>query len=223
MRAMILAAGRGERLHPVTDSTPKALMQAGETTLLERHLQRLAGAGFRHCVINLGHLGERIREHVGDGKRWNLEIQYSNEGDDVLETGGGIFKALPLLGESAFLVVNADIWTDFDFARLRNTKCDFAHLVMIDNPEHNKEGDFELRAGLVKPGAGRRLTFSGIGSYHPRLFSGLSPGKFPLAPLLTQAMGSHYVTGEYFAGYWLDIGTAERLKSLRQKLTAASK
>ena len=222
MRAMIMAAGRGERLKPVTDSLPKALVEAGDTTLLERHLQRLALAGFRKCVINLGHLGEQIRERVGDGSRWNLQVQYSDEGDDLLETGG-IAKALPLLGDAAFAVVNADIWSDFDFARLRNTKCDFAHLVMVDNPAHNPEGDFELYSGLVRTGSTKKLTFSGIAVYHPRLFSEIPVRKFPLVPLLTQVMDTHYVTGEYFAGFWLDIGTEERLKSLRQKLVAENK
>ena len=218
MRAMILAAGRGERLKPITDCLPKALLDAGETTLLERHLKRLGHAGFRRCVINLGHLGEQIRERVGDGSRWNLQVSYSDEGDHILETGGGIYKALPLLGEGPFAVVNADTWSEFDYARLRNTKCDYAHMVMVGNPEHNPEGDFELRSGQVKTGREKNLTFSGIAVYHPRLFSGLSGGKFPLAPLLTQVMDTHYVTGEYFAGFWLDIGTEERLKFLRQKL-----
>jgi len=222
MRAMILAAGRGERLKPITDSVPKALIKAGETTPLERHLERLAHAGFRQCVINLGHLGEQIRDLVGDGHRWNLQVSYSDEGDDILETGGGIHKALPLLGDGPFAVVNADTWSEFDYARLRNTKCDYAHLVMVDNPSHNPGGDFELRSGLVKTGNKKRLTFSGIAVYHPRLFSSLSGGKFPLAPLLTQVMETHYVTGEYFAGFWLDIGTEERLKSLRQKLADTS-
>ena len=217
MRAMIMAAGRGERLKPITNSVPKALVEAGETTLIERHLQRLANAGFRHCVINLGHLGEQIRKRIGDGSRWNLNVQYSDEGDNLLETGG-IAKALPHLGDAAFAVINADIWTDFDLARLRSTKCDYAHLVLVDNPAHHPEGDFELCAGLVKNGCENNLTFSGIAVYHPRLFSGLSVEKFPLVPLLTQVMDTHYVTGEYFAGFWLDIGTEERLKSLRQSL-----
>lgn len=219
MRAMIMAAGRGERLRPLTDTLPKALVEAGNSSLLERHLTRLARAGFKQCVINLGHLGEQIKARVGDGSRWNLEIQYSNEGDELLETGG-IAKALPLLGDSAFAVINADIWTDFDFARLRNTKCDYAHLVLVDNPEQHPEGDFQLSAGLVKHGPGERLTFSGIAVYHPRFFAGVPVHKFPLVPLLTQVMDSHYVTGEYFAGNWLDIGTQERLNSLRQKLAA---
>lgn len=220
MRAMILAAGRGERLRPRTASTPKALIEAGGTSLIERHLQQLARAGFRECVINLGHLGVQVRDRVGDGSRWNIHIRYSDESDNVLDTGGGIMRALPMLGDAAFAVINADIWTDFNLARLRNTKCDYAHLVMIDNPAHNPEGDFELDAGRVKSGADKRLTFSGIAVYHPRMFSGSPGGKFPLAPLLTQVMESNCVTGEYFAGFWLDIGTEERLNSLRQKLAA---
>jgi MurNAc alpha-1-phosphate uridylyltransferase len=223
MRAMILAAGRGERLRPLTDTTPKALVEAGGTTLLERHLRQLAQAGFRECVINLGHLGSVIRERIGTGDRWNINIQYSDEGDNVLETGGGIARALPLLGDAAFAVVNADIWTDFDYARLRNTKCDYAHLVMVDNPSYNPAGDFNLSSGLVKPAAKSAFTFSGIAAYHPRMFAAATGGKFPLAPLLTQVMETNYVTGEYFAGFWLDTGTEERLNSLRQKLADTGK
>ena len=157
-------------LRPLTDTTPKPLLTIAGKPLIEYHIQALSAAGFGEIVINQGHLGDQLPAAIGDGSRWNLEIQYSTEGDELLETGG-IAKALPLLGDSAFAVINADIWTDFDFARLRNTKCDYAHLVLVDNPEQHPEGDFQLSAGLVKHGPGERLTFSGIAVYHPRFFA----------------------------------------------------
>jgi MurNAc alpha-1-phosphate uridylyltransferase len=218
MRAMILAAGRGERLRPLTDETPKPLMLLGQKTLIEYHLESLATAGFREVVINQGHLGDQLPAALGDGSRWGLNIHWSDEQPAALETGGGIFKALPLLGTAPFLVVNGDVWTDYPFARLRAVKCDWAHLVMVPNPQHNPDGDFALHGGRLSEQGASRQTFSGIGVYHPRLFEGCSPGKFSVVPLLRTAMREHLVTGELFKGRWDDIGTAERLEALRRSV-----
>ena len=218
MRAMILAAGRGERLRPLTDDTPKPLMLLGQKTLIEYHLESLAAAGFREVVINQGHLGDQLPAALGDGSRWGLNIHWSDEQPAALETGGGIFKALPLLGTAPFLVVNGDVWTDYPFARLRAVKCDWAHLVMVPNPQHNPDGDFALHGGRLSEQGASRHTFSGIGVYHPRLFEGCSPGKFSVVPLLRTAMREHLVTGELFKGRWDDIGTAERLEALRRSV-----
>ena len=214
MRAMILAAGRGERLRPLTDSLPKPLVPVAGKPLIEYHLEALAQAGFREIVINQGHLGDLLKDRVGDGGRWGVNIHWSDEQPEALETGGGIFKALPLLGKGPFLVVNGDIWTTYSFSRLRAVKCDYAHLVMVPNPGHNPEGDFALRGALLKKAGAPKLTFSGVGVYHPRLFGECSPGKFPLAPILFQAMEEHIVTGERFDGHWNDAGTTERLAAI---------
>ena len=217
MKAMILAAGRGERMRPLTDHTPKPLLPAGGKRLIEYHLEALASAGFHEVVINLAHLGEQIRDHLGDGERYGLSIAYSQEPEGALETGGGIFNALPLLGDTPFLVVNGDVWSDYPFKELREPE-GLAHLVLIDNPEHNPKGDFALEAGRVKSEGERRLTFSGIGLYRPELFDGCEPGAFPLAPLLRAAMAEEAVSGEHFTGHWLDIGTPQRLEALNQAL-----
>jgi MurNAc alpha-1-phosphate uridylyltransferase len=216
MRAMILAAGRGERLRPLTDSLPKPLVEVGGKRLIEYHLEALAAAGFREVVINQGHLGGQLPPALGDGSRWGLHIHWSLEDPEPLETGGGIFQALPLLGSAPFLVVNGDIRTDYPFARLRAVKCDWAHLVMIPNPPHNPAGDFALDGARLREDGGERLTFSGIGVYHPQLFDGCSPGKFSVVPLLRAAMRDHLVTGERHLGAWDDVGTPERLERLRQ-------
>lgn len=216
MRAMILAAGRGERLRPLTDSLPKPLVPVAGKPLIEYHLEGLALGGFREIVINQGHLGDLLKERVGDGSRWGVNIHWSDEQPEALETGGGIFQALPLLGNGPFLVVNGDIWTTYPLARLRAVKCDHAHLVMVPNPGHNPEGDFALRGAVLKPSGNPKLTFSGIGVYHPRLFGDCSPGKFPLAPILLQAMEAHIVTGERFDGPWNDAGTMERLSQIER-------
>jgi MurNAc alpha-1-phosphate uridylyltransferase len=218
MRAMILAAGRGERLRPLTDSIPKPLVEVAGKTLIEYHLEALAAAGFREIVVNQGHLGDHLREHLGDGDRWNIHIHWSDEQPEALETGGGIHKALPLLGQGPFLVVNGDIWTDYPFSRLRAVKCDWAHLVLVDNPAHNPRGDFALDGARVREAGGPMLTFSGIGVYHPRLFSDCRPGKFSVVPLLRSAMSNHLVTGERHQGHWSDAGTLERLEALRRLL-----
>lgn len=216
MRAMILAAGRGERLRPLTDSVPKPLVDLGGKPLIEYHLESLATAGFREIVINQGHLGDQLQAALGDGGRWGIHIHWSNEQPEALETGGGIFKALPLLGAGPFLVVNGDVWTDFPFGRLRAIKCDWAHLVLVPNPAHNPRGDFALHGARLREEGPSKRTFSGIGVYHPRLFTGCKPGKFSVVPLLRAAMRDHLVTGELFNGAWDDIGTPGRLESLRR-------
>lgn len=220
MKAMILAAGRGERMRPLTDHTPKPLLRAGGKTLIEYHLEALAAAGISEVVINLAHLGSQIRTRLGDGSRFGLTIRYSDEGERALETGGGIFKALPQLGEDSFLVVNGDVWCDYPY-RLRGlTHGDLAHLVLIDNPAHHPHGDFFLNAGRLSLTHGERLTFSGIGYYHPRLFEGCRPGAFALAPLLRHAAEHGKVSAEHYRGGWLDVGTPERLQALDARLRA---
>jgi MurNAc alpha-1-phosphate uridylyltransferase len=218
MRAMILAAGRGERLRPLTDEIPKPLVPIAGKPLIEYHLEALATSGFREIVINQGHLGSQLPDALGDGERWGVHIHWSDEQPEALETGGGIFKALPLLGSAPFLVINGDIWTNYAFSRLRAVKCDWAHLVMVPNPGHNPGGDFALDCGRISESGDARLTFSGIGVYNPRLFVSCRPGKFSVVPLLKAAMTDHLVTGEMFTGAWDDIGTPERLNKLNQAI-----
>lgn len=213
MKAMILAAGRGERMRPLTDQVPKPLLEAGGKPLIVHHIERLVAAGFHELVINHGHLGDQLAAALGDGARWGVQIQYSPEAP-ALETGGGIFRALPYLGPGPFLVINGDIWTDMAFAGLRLERGQLAHLILVDNPPHHPLGDFALADGLVLAQGEPRLTFSGIGLYHPDLFRDCQPGPFPLAPLLRTAMARSRVTGERHAGIWLDIGTPERLREL---------
>ena len=221
MKAMILAAGRGERLRPLTDETPKPLLDVDGRPLNEVHLRRLAAAGFRAVVINLGWLGERIEVALGDGGRWGLEIHYSREGWPALETGGGLREALPLLGPGPFLVVNGDVWDDVDVGALALPDESLAHLVMVPNPPHNPRGDFRLSHGRLHPlddGPGEALTYSGIGLFDPALFASLSRGRFPLAPLLREAIAVDRATGLRHDGEWDDVGTPERLMALRQRL-----
>ncbi|MDT8321622.1 MAG: nucleotidyltransferase family protein [Xanthomonadales bacterium] len=215
MRAMILAAGRGERLRPLTDTMPKPLIEVGGKALIEHLIEALAGSGFRELVINQGHLGDRLPVALGDGSRWGIHIHWSDEQPTALETGGGIFQALPLLGDAPFLVINSDIRTHYPFGRLRAVKCDWAHLVLVPNPAHNPGGDFTLQSGRVREEGGPRKTFGGIAVYHPRLFSACSPGRFSIVPLLRSAMQNHLVTGELYEGEWSDVGTPERLESLK--------
>jgi MurNAc alpha-1-phosphate uridylyltransferase len=217
MKAMILAAGRGERMRPLTDKLPKPLLPIAGKPLIVHHIERLAEAGFRELVINHAHLGELIESGLGDGSAWGVEIRYSPEAV-ALETGGGIFQALHLLGEEPFLVVNGDIWCDFDFSQIALKPQDMAHLVLVPNPEHHQQGDFQLQRGRVSQGRERRLTFSGIGVYDPRLFTTCKPCAFPLAPLLREAMQSGLVSGECYDGVWMDIGTPQRLMQLQQIL-----
>lgn len=216
--AMILAAGRGERMRPLTDRTPKPLLQAGGRPLIGHHLAALARAGVRDVVVNHAHLGAQIEAALGDGAAHGLRIRYSPE-ETALETGGGIFRALPLLGPDPFIVVNGDIWTDFDPAGLHLDDPDLAHLVLVDNPAHHPAGDFVLEGDRVRAEGGPRLTFSGIGVYRPALFDGCTPGRFPLAPLLRAAMAVDRVSGERHAGRWIDVGTPERLAALDRELS----
>jgi len=216
---MILAAGRGERMRPLTDHTPKPLLRAGPERLIEYHLRALAAIGVVDIVINHAHLGVQIEQTLGNGTRYGARIQYSPEGE-ALETGGGIFRALPLLGEAPFIVVNGDVWTDFPYQRLLNPLQGVAHLVLVDNPPHNLRGDFALIQGRVMPEGATLLTFSGIGVYAPVLFRGSKEGRFPLAPLLRSAMSRGEVSGEHYRGRWTDVGTPERLQELDAELTA---
>ncbi|NVZ21867.1 N-acetylmuramate alpha-1-phosphate uridylyltransferase MurU [Pseudomonas costantinii] len=222
MKVMILAAGKGERMRPLTLHTPKPLVQAGGKRLIEYHLEALAKAGFTDIVINHAWLGQQIESYLGDGSQFGLRIQYSPEGEP-LETGGGIFKALPLLGDEPFLLVNGDIWTDYDFASLNKPLEGLAHLVMVDMPEHAPTGgDFYLSNGFLHdaaPGADN-LTFSGISVLDPQLFAGCSAGAFKLAPLLRAAMAKGLVTGEHMTGRWIDVGTLERLAQVETLLSA---
>jgi N-acetyl-alpha-D-muramate 1-phosphate uridylyltransferase len=216
MHAMILAAGRGERLRPLTDHLPKPLVDIGGRPLIEHHLGRLADAGFSNVVINHSHLGNLLQEKVGSGDRWGISIHWSEEQPQALETGGGIFQALPVLGTAPFLVINGDIWTDYPLARLRSIKCDWAHLVLVPNPQHNTGGDFALQHARVRNTGEPRHTFTGISVYHPRLFAGCAAGKFSVVPLLRSAIDEHIVTGELFHGRWGDIGTLQRLDDVRK-------
>ena len=220
MKAMILAAGRGERMRPLTDHTPKPLLVAGGKPLIQHHIERLAAAGIRELVINHAHLGAQIEAALGNGSGFGVEIRYSPE-EQALETGGGIFRALPLLGPEPFLVVNGDVWTDVDLAGLAIGAGDLAYLVLVDNPSHNPKGDFVLIDDRVQSEGAPRLTFSGIGLYRPELFDGQTPGAFPLAPLLRQAMAAGRVGGQRHDGHWFDIGTPERLAALDAWLNRA--
>jgi MurNAc alpha-1-phosphate uridylyltransferase len=216
MKAMILAAGRGERMRPITDTTPKPLLRIGGQTMIERHVHALARVGITELVINHAHLGEQIEKALGNGNAYGVAIAYSPEPGGALETGGGIFKALPLLGSEPFLVVNSDIWTDFPFGQLPTRPEGLAHLVMVDNPVQHPDGDFSLSMGQLSRKGPAMLTFSGIGVYRPELFSGCSAGAFPLAPLLRQAMDAGQVSGERYSGRWFDIGTPERLDAVNR-------
>lgn len=216
MRAMILAAGRGERLRPLTDTVPKSLVQVRGKSLLERHLENLQAAGISNVVINLGWLGEQIVERVGSGSRYGLEVVYSEEGDNVLETGGGIHKALPFLGSDPFLVVNADIFTDMPVPEVALSSGTTGHLVMVPRPSYRDHGDFELRDGRVRNADDAALTFSGVAIYRPEFFAGCEAGRFPLAPLLREAADAGQLTGSLYEGRWEDVGTEERLSQLNR-------
>jgi len=211
---MILAAGRGERLRPLTDHTPKPLLPVAGKALIEYTIEALVSAGFNELIINHAHLGGQIEAALGNGSRFGASIVYSDESGNALETAGGIIKALPLLGNEPFLVVNGDIATDYPFAKLRDHAVQFAHLILIANPEHHPEGDFGLIDDRVSEKAETYYTFSGIGIYHPRLFAGYPSAKTRLGPLLRQAMKHSKVTGELYSGFWMDIGTAQRLQEL---------
>ena len=245
MRAIILAAGRGERMRPLTLSRPKPLLDVGGMALIEHHLYALADAGIREVVVNLSWLGEQLPAALGDGSRYGLAIAYSEEGPEPLETGGGIFRALPLLcpmGVEPFLALNGDVWMQYPYAELIERyssglpRKDQAHLVLVPNPEHNARGDFALDAErVVEPVPGMaadtavaarlaalpRYTFSGLGVYQPSLFNGCQDGIFKLAPLLRTAAAQDRVSASLFEGDWLDIGTPERLEALRKRLAVS--
>lgn len=215
---MVLAAGRGERMRPLTDHTPKPLLEVGGRPLIVWHLERLAAAGFREVVINHAHLGGQIEAALGDGARWGLAIRYSPEPPGALETAGGIVQALPLLGSDPFLVINGDIFCDWDVRQARLADGDLAHLVLVPNPAHNGKGDFAFAGGRVMDEAPTH-TFAGIGVYRPGLFAGLERGQpAKLAPLLRAAMRQGRVSGDVHAGRWVDVGTPQRLASLDAEL-----
>ena len=225
MKAMILAAGLGTRMRPLTDHTPKPLLRAGGKTLIEYHIDALVRAGIRDLVINTAWLGEQIEAALGDGREHGVHIQWSREGQP-LETAGGIRRALPLLGEAPFVVVNGDIWTDFDFADLPQAPSAEAHLLLVENPPQHPHGDFWLADNQqvhdeAPDVSARRLTFSGIGVYHPALFA-RCPDEARLAPLLRDAMAQGAVTGSVHRGRWYDIGTPARLAALDQQLKETS-
>jgi len=220
-KAMILAAGRGERMRPLTDTTPKPLLKVGGKPIIHYHLESLARSGIHRLVINHSYLGADIEEHLGDGSRWGLSIQYSPEPVAALETGGGIHNALGLLGDGPFLVINGDVWTDYDLSQTGCPAGQLAHLILVDNPAHNPEGDFSLQNGIVSSDPGDLLTFSGLGVYRAGLFSDCEGGAFPLAPLLRTAAANGKVSGEQFHGRWIDVGTPQRLKELDDMLTRA--
>ncbi len=230
-KAMILAAGRGERMRSLTDTKPKPLLQAGGKSLIEYQLIRLANAGFNEIVINHAYLGEMIEDALGDGERYGVRIQYSHE-PQVLETAGGIANAMPLLTNDAqdqpFLVVNADVYCEIDYAVLvpvlqrmqKHPEESLAHLVLVDNPAHHAEGDFALDGSNVYLDRKNKLTFSGVGAYQPKLFHELLPNmSAKLAPLIHHAIKEQKLTGDYFQGVWIDVGTPDRLSLLDDMLT----
>ncbi|MGQ0525356.1 MAG: N-acetylmuramate alpha-1-phosphate uridylyltransferase MurU [Betaproteobacteria bacterium] len=224
MKAMILAAGRGERLRPMTDRLPKPLLKVAGKPLIVWLVERLVGSGITELVVNVSHLGTLIERTLGDGAAFKARIAYSRE-VEALETAGGIAAALPLLGDAAFLVVNGDVHTEFDFARLvpraakLGTEGLLAHLVLVDNPPHHPDGDFTLQDGFIASQGQRRLTFSGIGVYHPGLFAPVAPGqKYQLARLLREPIAGHKVSGEHYGGTWIDVGTPERLAAVERLL-----
>lgn len=223
MRAMILAAGYGKRMRPLTDHTPKPLLPAGGKPLIQYHIEALRAAGIRDLVINTGWLGEQLQARFGDGSALGVRIQWSPE-ETPLETAGGLRKALPLLGEAPFVVINGDIWSDYNPARLgRLADGDDAHLVLVDNPAHHSGGDFHLsESGRVRDDGEPRLTYSGIACLHPRLLVAGDPGQPKLAPLLRAAMHKGRVSGEHHGGQWQDVGTPERLDALDRALRAPS-
>jgi len=216
MRAMLLAAGRGTRMRSLSDATPKALMLVHHKPLIVYHLEALARAGITECVINLGYLGEKIAAQLGDGSAFKMAIEYSYE-DPVLETGGGVYKALPLLGKAPFILVSSDIFTDFPFERLTDDPKGLLHVVLVDNPQHHLGGDFSLvEDQVVTKGAGTHvsLNYGGIGVYRPELFEGSPEGPFPLSLLYKKAIQLQAITGEHYRGVWHNVGTPEQLYDL---------
>jgi len=213
MHAMILSAGRGQRMRPLTDHTPKPLLEVKGKPLIQYHIEALLRVGIENIVINLGHLGSKIEKRFGNGSSMNVQIQYSYE-DPILETGGGIAKALPLLGPKPFIVVSGDILTNFPFERLPKEPKGLLHLVLVDNPPHHLRGDYALVDGYITEGGGPLLNFAGIGVYRPELFQECPKGAFPVPQLFKKALQSQQVTGEYYQGIWHNIGTPQQLLEL---------
>ncbi len=216
MKAMILAAGRGERMRPLTDTVPKPLLKVQGIPLIEHHIERLVSAGFYEIIINIAYLGHMIPEVLGNGSRWGVTLHYSDEqSEGALESAGGIVKALPLLGDEPFLLVNGDVWTDYPFDPHFTLPDSLAHIILVPNPEHNRAGDFALEEGrAICDEDETRYTYSGIGYYAPKFFWGLTYGKKPLGPILCRKMEGDLVSAELFRGVWNDIGTPERLSSV---------
>jgi len=225
MRAVILAAGKGERMRPLTLTKPKPLLEVCGITLIEHHIINLKKAGFTRIIINVSWLAQQIIKKLGDGSQYGVKIRYSAEGQEPLETGGGLFHALPLIGTEPFLVVNADIKTDFDFSTLKKSISSLAHLVLVNNPKHNINGDFSINkdSTLKYLDPEERHTYSGIGIYHPKLFEGCAYGKYSVVPLLKSAMNDNKVTGQLYNGNWNDIGNLERLIAINRNCKKSSK
>lgn len=228
MKAMILAAGRGERMKPLTDTQPKPLLHVAGKPLIQHHIEALAAAGIRDIVINLAWKGAMIRTALGDGSKFGVRVAYSDEGENRLETGGGIFNALPLLGTEPFLIVNGDVWTDWIAKRLTGTSAvtprlngaDLAHLALVPNSEFHPRGDFALEAGRVRESGAALLTYSGVALLHPAFFAGCLPGAFKLLPLLQRTIRAGQMSGELYDGEWYDVGTPQRLVWLNAKLAS---
>ena len=216
MIAMILAAGRGKRLKQVTESIPKPLVEVNGQSLIERHLERFHAAGIRDVVINLGWLGDQIVERIGSGSNYGINVAYSPEGDELLETGGGIFNALHLLGKNPFLIMNADIYTDMPVEEMSLSDEALGRLVLVPTPEYRDSGDFNLEDGLVRNGDAPALTYGGIAMYRPELFDGCKPGRFSIVPIMRSTADAGRMQGSFYDGLWADIGTQERLAALRQ-------
>jgi MurNAc alpha-1-phosphate uridylyltransferase len=226
LKAIILAAGVGERMRPLTDHTPKPLLRVAGMPLIEHHILHLVSAGITELVINVSHLAQQIVDYCGCGERWGASITYSPE-DEPLETAGGIYQAMPLLGNAPFMVVNGDIWIDYPFAQLATYLMrpdETAHLVMVDNPPQHPQGDFKLDdEGLVRvlEHGSTGLTYAGVGIYTPAFFAGMAPGKLPLRPLLDAAISNSSLGARYFAGHWADVGTPGRLQALDEQVKSA--
>lgn len=220
MKVMILAAGRGERMQPLTLHTPKPLLLAGEKRIIEYTIEALVSAGFKDIIINHAHLGEQLPAYLGDGERYQANIRYSPEPNGPYETAGGIINALPLIGSEPFLVVNGDIWTDYPFEQIKHIDMtdQLCHLVLVTNPEHHPTGDFSLDSNQLSEQGTDKYTYSGIGLYHPALFEGYDVENKPLKPFLLDAIKQHKASGEIYFGQWSDIGTVDRLEQLNQQL-----
>lgn len=216
MAAMILAAGRGERLRPITETTPKSLVEVGGTSVIEQQLERLANAKIKTVVINLGWLGEKIAERIGSGHKYGLQVVYSPENDDILDTGGGIKRALPVLGIAPFWVLNADIYTDMVLPNIKLDANSLAHLVLVPTPAHKETGDFELVNGKVRNSDNQDLTFSGMAFYRPEFFADSPDRRFSVVPLLRAAADRGQLEGSVYEGVWEDVGTPERLTALNK-------